>query len=434
VASAQLIAMLVMPLITRIYSPNQFAVLAVFTALLNILGSVACLRFEIAIPLPERQADGEVLVTLSLLSTLLISALTTIILAFYGRNILSHFSEGRLLEFLWMIPVSVFFIGIYQAFRYYSIRIGRFASVAKNRIIQVVGCATVQISMGLLGLGAIGLLLGQLFNQSAGVIGLSRKTDYWLNFRDTLSFQRLSEVFQTFSRFPKYSVLETLANNLGSQAPILIIGVFAESSEVAYLSLAIMAISAPMGLLGNSLSQAFLSKAASEFRMGRLHEFSLDAVNLLFKLCGGPILCAGILAPTLFPIVFGESWARSGVIVSWMTGAFLMQIVTSPISILLHVTSNQKIALGLQLFGAFIRIVPVWLAAKYYMTFTVEAFALASAFFYLVYFIVICRVAEIRLNDCSAVTRSLKFVGYWIIFGSIVLMIFVLLKHISHFA
>ena len=417
VVSAQLIAMLTMPLITRIYSPDQFAVLAVFSALLNILGGVACLRFEIAIPLPERKADGDALLTLALISAIVISTITSILLMMYGENILFQYGERRLLAFYWMIPLSVLFVGVYQALRYYAIRLGDFSGVAKNRLVQVIGCSTVQIALGLLGSGAIGLLIGQIVNQSAGILGLARNTGYRRNYRNALNIETLSKAFRAYNQFPKYSVIETLANNLGSQAPILIIGAYADSNEVAYLSLAIFAISAPMGLIGNSLSQAFLSKASEEFRAGRLREFSLDAVNLLIKFCAGPIICAGLLAPLLFPLVFGAPWARSGYIVSWMTGAFLLQIISSPISILLHVTSHLRTALVLQLFGAIIRVAPVLAVVQLNPTWSAETFALSSAFFYLVYFAVICRIAGIRLRDYCNIVSSLKFVVYWFLIG-----------------
>lgn len=55
-AVAQLITILVLPVLARIYTPEDFSLLAVYAAVLGILLTVTCLRFKIAIPLPEKSS------------------------------------------------------------------------------------------------------------------------------------------------------------------------------------------------------------------------------------------------------------------------------------------------------------------------------------------------------------------------------------------
>ena len=46
------ITALALIVITRLYTPADFSVLAVYGSLLTIISVLACLRFEVAIPLP----------------------------------------------------------------------------------------------------------------------------------------------------------------------------------------------------------------------------------------------------------------------------------------------------------------------------------------------------------------------------------------------
>lgn len=63
---SQAIMLAMSPVLTRIYSPTDFSMLAAYTALTSILSVAACLRFDIAIPLPEAEHEAANLLGLSL--------------------------------------------------------------------------------------------------------------------------------------------------------------------------------------------------------------------------------------------------------------------------------------------------------------------------------------------------------------------------------
>ena len=53
--SAQVIVLLASPILTRIYSPEEFGILSVYSAILAFFTIFASLRYELAIPLPEKK-------------------------------------------------------------------------------------------------------------------------------------------------------------------------------------------------------------------------------------------------------------------------------------------------------------------------------------------------------------------------------------------
>ncbi|MDC4533125.1 polysaccharide biosynthesis protein, partial [Acinetobacter baumannii] len=66
-AFAQLVGLICLPILTRLYSPEDYAVLGIYVAIVSILSVIACLRLEIAIPIPEKDAEAKSLLILSLL-------------------------------------------------------------------------------------------------------------------------------------------------------------------------------------------------------------------------------------------------------------------------------------------------------------------------------------------------------------------------------
>ncbi len=57
-ASGPVISVLIMPVLTRLYTPEDFGVLTLFTSFLTVLVAMPTLRYEAAIPLPDNEEDA----------------------------------------------------------------------------------------------------------------------------------------------------------------------------------------------------------------------------------------------------------------------------------------------------------------------------------------------------------------------------------------
>ena len=57
-ASAQLVTMLLSPIITRLYGPEAYGHMGVFLAIVGVIAPVAALTYPIAIVLPKKEKGG----------------------------------------------------------------------------------------------------------------------------------------------------------------------------------------------------------------------------------------------------------------------------------------------------------------------------------------------------------------------------------------
>lgn len=396
-AGAQLITLLILPVLTRLYTPQEFEVLALFSAVLSILGVVACWRFEIAIPLAEKESSAVSLVVLAWLCTLFMSLSTTAAVLFLPDEI-NELTRFKLSDYLYYLPIAVFFIGSFTAFQYWSTRRKAFTRISSNRLAQSVGMSVSQVGFGYLGYTPAGLLIGALVQSGLGFINLGRVffLDAYHELRK-IRVEQLRATFSEFSRYPKYSTWEALANTAGVYLPVIIISFYSSNAEAGFLMLAMRLLSAPLGLIGSAVSQVYLSEAARKNEAGELQGFTTQTVRMLFKVSVVPIGLVAITAPFIVPLVFGQDWARTGVIISWMTPWFLLQFVASPVSMVLHVTNSQVTALLLQVFGLMFRAGVVLLAAQLYLDEILEFYAVSGFVFYAVYLVVIMNV--VRKNN-----------------------------------
>lgn len=419
---SQAIMVLVLPLLTRLYTPEDFNVLAVYASILGIISVAACLRFEVAIPLPQRDDEAVNLLVLALSSATIFSGVAALAVLFFSAEIISFIAQPRLEPYLCLFPLGLWFTSSYAALQFWATRRKRFGVVTKTRVAQAMGGAGVQVGLGWGGIAPLGLLLGQLLNSGAGVLGLA--FNFFKNEKkllNSVNFTNLKAAFLKYDKFPKYSTFESLANSASVEVPILIIAALAIGPEAGFLMLASRVMSAPMALVGGSVSQVYLSRAPDELRAGTLEQFTESVLVGLAKIGVGPLIFIGIVAPITFPIIFGEQWQRAGVFLTWMTPWFIMQFMAAPVSMALHVTSHQRTALLLQIAGLGLRVFPVWIAAYFLPKFTIEIYAISGFIFYAIYLIVI--LLTVGVSGASLKKSSVKILSIlsgWIVFGLMV--------------
>lgn len=406
-AFAQALAMLALPFLTRLYSPDEFSVLAVYTSVLGILVVVACLRLEIAIPLPESDHDAASLLVLALTSALGFSLLVAMLALFFHAEFVSWLRVPTFSPYIWMVPIGMWIASSFAAIQFWSTRKRKFSRIARTRMVQAVGGVSVQVGTGVLGLGPFGLLLGQMINGGAGFIGLAR--DAWRHDRkvlSTVSFASMRKVLGVYSRFPKYSTFEALANTAGIQAPVIVIAALALGPEAGYLMLAMRVMAAPMALVGSSIAQVYLAHAPEELRTGRLGDFTAKMLTGLMKVGVGPLIFVGIIAGPLAGIAFGKSWARVGELIGWMTPWFIFQFLSSPVSMVMHVAHRQRSMMTLQVMGVLFRIgalLAAYWIDRHYMS---ETYALTSGIFYMLCFAMYYGISGLRGREFFASLRG----------------------------
>lgn len=407
-AFAQALTLLALPLLTRIYSPEEFGLLAVFTALLGMISVIASLRYAIAIPLPESDQSAANLLAVALLCVVATTIAVTAAIFFLGPQLASLMEAPSLAKFLWLLPIAIAATGAYNVFQYWATRKKAFTRIARTRVEQSIGGVSTQLLMGWAGMGALGLIVGQIVSNGAGFLGLARRAFS----EDRTAFQgvgivAMKNVAKEYDRFPKYSTFEALTNSAGIQLPVILIASLTGGAEVGYVMLAMRTMQAPMGLIGASISQVYFSRAVEEHRNGRLGDFTASTIGGLAKIGVGPLTFVGIIAPSVFGLIFGNDWQRAGELVSWMTPWFVLQFLVSPVSMSLHVTNNQRKALALQIIGLLLRVLTVVAAGKVMAgQFVPEVFAISGFLFYFLYFMVVCRVTKVTSAHKNSILKG----------------------------
>lgn len=346
---AQALPIAVSPILTRIYSPDDFGILALFISISLIFGSIANLRYELAVVLPERDEDAISVFILGCIVTFIISSVLFVVFFSFGTQISALLNNDEIEIWLYFVPLVVFFIGIYNMLKYFSIRFKEYKSISKSQILKSLFMSIIQVFLGIKGFNSSGLIIGQISSHFFANLGLInnvlKKTDF-----SYFNHNKLKSIGLRYIDFPKFSAPSILSNSLSNNLINILISIFYSSSILGFYSLAIKTISSPFTLIGNSIGQVFFQESTVEKNNTGLIKNTFDkTLKKLIIFSSIIFVSLFFVAEEVFGIIFGAEWEKSGLYVKYLCPLFFFKFIGASLSNTLNVFEKQNIALLWQL-------------------------------------------------------------------------------------
>lgn len=345
-AGAQALGLAVAPVVTRLYQPEHFAVLAAYSSILGILAGVGSLKYDVAIPLPRSTRAAASLVALSCLAAIVLSGLAALIVIIVRPSAGGSglFGMGPL---IWLVPIGLLGGGVYSSLQYWGVRRGSFSWIARTRVQQSAGQALVQVSLGLTQPSSVGLVLGHLTGQMGGVGYLFRRvwTEDALRFR-VVTWNSMVAVAARYRRFSLLASGAGIVNSLGLYiAPLLLLGLY--GPEVAgSFALADRMIALPGSLVGGAAAQVYFGEVAKLSKAPQqLEEMMSRRARGLAFLILGPALVLSLSGKVIFAFVFGSDWVTAGVYAQFLAVGMFFSFTVSPVAQNLNVLERQDLSL-----------------------------------------------------------------------------------------
>lgn len=352
---AQAIPVLVSPLLTRIYSPEDFGAFALYLAIASIVAVVVTGRYEMAILLPKKESDAYHLVVLSVLLAAVASLCLFFAIVLFKPDIEASLGWSGNNYWIYWLPLSVFFTAAYQSLNYMCNREGRYKQMALSRIFQSLSMTSVHLVVGYLKVGGAGLIAGQIIGQvsAASVMAYMmfikvRRTTLRIHKRKMLA------LIKRYSDFPKYLILAHGFNTASAQSPVIFLSAMFGSGSAGFYILIQRVIGAPMVIVAGAIGDVFRHEASHEYaKSGNCRLIYRSSFFRLLIISVVPFSIFLLFAPELFVMVFGEAWRLSGEYAQILTPMFFLQFLTSPLSTMFMIAQKQKIDLVWQtvLFG-----------------------------------------------------------------------------------
>jgi len=359
-----IITTLASPIITRLYGPDAFGLVALFTSITGILGIIVCLRYEFAIVLPKSDEEAANVFGLCIVIAFLVSIAAIPVLIVVQQPAVDFLKAPQLGSFFWLIPPVLLISGFFLALNYWNTRTKQYNRLSFARVTSSVLTSGTQITGGVLGYTSGSVLiyanvLGQFV--STLILGIQIMRDHLIFFRQNITRKGIVEAFRRYIIFPKFDAGAALINTISWQVPIFLLSYFFSTTIVGYYSLGMMMVTLPMTVIGSAISQVFFQQAAMEQHVGSLSVIFERAYSFLVKISLFPLLLLAFIGQDLFVLIFGPSWGEAGYYIQILSVWAVFLFISSPLSSVLPIVGKQKIGLVLSILNLITRFISICL-------------------------------------------------------------------------
>lgn len=362
---AQTLPLIVSPLLSRLYTPADFALWALCAGIAALLSPITTGAYEQAIPLAKEDQDA---IAIAACALLLAAALSAVLIPgiWIAQDLVTSLLKNLgLRAWLATIPALAAVMGSCQALNYWLVRKRRYPQIARGRIVCATCTAALSVLCGMASLGGNGLILSTMVGQlmcAAYLLGASRGKAL------TCGSIRLGRVFfvaRQYRRFPVFILPQTLCDSVRDNGLLMLMSSYYGAAVVGQYSLAVRVIKTPASLIGSAVSQVFYERSCADHTPGRRVWPGARMIMLRLGVAAG---CGTLLmltiGPRLFQLLFGAAWRTGGEFGQALIVGVMANFVVSPVTTLFLVFRQQALSLKLSVAYDFSILLVFYLAAR----------------------------------------------------------------------
>ncbi|NNC85672.1 MAG: oligosaccharide flippase family protein [Bacteroidia bacterium] len=350
---AQVITVLVTPVLTRIFTTEDFGILAAFTAVTSFIAFISSFRYELAIMLPKADKEANELFQLAIRIVLIVSIVSGILLYIFGDVLCDWLQVPQLKSYILFMPVAILLTGLYQVIMNWNNRFESYKRISASRLSQSISTASTNVGLGVANFGFISLIIGQLVGLFISVLVMFHKWKKGVEHKlFSVSNAELKELAKEYKEFPMYNAPHILSNQLQNNGVIFFVSGFFGAAILGLYSLTLRVLHAPLNTIGISYTQVFYKNASVLYANGKnLKAFTKKSILQLTAMSIPVFIVLLFFAPDLFAFIFGEEWREAGDYARYLSPWLLITFIIKPISTIPVIVNEQKKSFIINLIG-----------------------------------------------------------------------------------
>lgn len=329
---AQILGIAAMPLLTRLYSPTDFATLNLFAQVVAGLTIVLTWRFEYLVMLPKDDIQARAILRFIALAGAAAAMFATVAAWLTGDWLARLMGDAALSAWLVLAPLTAWLIclsiGLQQAVQ----RRQDFRNAGFSEVLSKGGYVASALA-GTPWLPHIGGLMA-----STAVAAAAKSLWLWGMLRagtKALAHQAPMHdgyAIQTYGRLAGAMSFSNLLAMVTAATPMIFMAKTYGGDTLGQFGLVVSTLYLPSGLLGNAIGQVYYQRAAQRCGRGEAFDDLWRTTAWQLARIGVPLYAAvALLSPWAYPFVFGSQWQPAGQYAVLMAVAAGLSFITSPL-------------------------------------------------------------------------------------------------------
>jgi O-antigen/teichoic acid export membrane protein len=358
--TGQLTLVAAIPILTRLYSPEDFGIFTIYLSIVNILGAIAGLRFSTSLYVVEDRPHALVAVKLTLLA---ICATTFVVLT--AGYLLSDLLPKGLQHLAYLVPIGMAAVGVADAMNCWCLRFNHIGDFGMGRLILPTTMALLQVGFGLAHFGGDAMVGAHILSQAVLIAFLSARLLKWEDVRGIAqaSWGSVAATARREYKFPLFELPSAFAGFAIINLPAIFIGSLFGTAFAGHFGVAVRLVAGPVTLVALPLSNVFVAEASKGFDRRHLFGTACGLLVVAAGLIALPVLGLGLVSPHVVGPLLGPSWMPAGQIMAALALMCAAQALSTPIQEVPTLFRRQELRLLVDLVRALLVFAPLLIGA-----------------------------------------------------------------------
>ena len=389
IVSALVIA-IALPIITKMFSASILGKYQLLISIITIFGVISCFKYEMAIVLPKKDNIAGNVIILCLFTLSSFCLILWLLLYFTKRILLKTLNAENLNDVFWLIPIGVFFYGLFEIVKYGLLRKKLFNLFSKARLYQVLSTQSLMVAFGMIKPSLISLFLAFIAGQFISVIIFLKKSLIKIDLNKKI---KIFSIAKKFKKFPIFNTPMVFANTLSYELPVFFLATYFTSEILGYYLLANRLILIPTSLIGTPINKVYFQKASETYNEDKknLLDLYISTTKKLIILGITPLFVFFFFSDFIINLIFNTQWINTGQMMKIMAITAFFKFITSPIGTSFTIINKQDLAFYLTIISLIFKFI-IMLIFNDTVSSILWAVTISSALYYTIYHIFLYRI------------------------------------------
>lgn len=361
--AAQAIALLAYLVLTRIFTPEDFAIYNIFYSYIEVLIIFSTCKYELSVVASDTNREASAIAQFAIKCNTLFSLVLISLFA-----ILFYFDSlpGNLKQLEWvvlLIPFLVYFTGTSRVYAALFNRFHQYRQIAVSETMNAGASTVMKILFGKLGWIFGGMPLGQTLGKLAGNV------NYHLSLskldRPKTTWQEQKTAASKFRNFPLYVATKDFMNSFSANLPFLWAAAYFDKVEIGLFSLALVVCLRPANILNTAFEKVLYAQVVEKVRLRQSISKVISKFALIISAAALPVLAlVFVYADPLFVFCFGDNWEGCGFYIRCLIPYVFITLTSTSLMFIPNVFSTQRTEFIFYVVLLLLRIVALWTGIK----------------------------------------------------------------------
>ena len=349
---SQVIALIVYPLITRLYTPEEFGVFNIFMSICSVCFVLSAGRYDGAIIQSKTNKEAAAVFHLCLIITACLSVCLVATIFFFKNQLLQFFSIEKIGWGIYIMPMLVFCYGVGTVLNRWFNRFKQYRSMSRYLIVQSGVNSLFKVLLGWLHYTRLGLVFSLFLGYVMSLLSIIFTNGKRRIFSFLVDFdkRRIATVAKQYTDFPKYALPHAFVNMLSSNLPILVMAPYFGEKQIGLYSLAMAIGFCPINVIVSSINQVFYQQVTEYYNSGEpikpiFRNFSIKTLGLFLPLF---VLIYFVLPPAV-DFLFGGDWHETSRYLQVLIPWFFAMLFTGTFAFIPVVFFKQRMAMTIEI-------------------------------------------------------------------------------------